>query len=54
MFIGDCSLSMLDFVDWLGPRQGVVAIFCVFALVFGLLTSLYTSCVLWCALFGAF
>ena len=32
---GDRSLSMVDFVEWLGSNLGVVAVFCIQALVFG-------------------
>ena len=31
LYIEDESMSLLDFVDWLGSPKGVVAYFCVFA-----------------------
>ena len=45
--IGECSLSMLDFMDWLGSKKGMIAVFFLFShAFFGLLASLYTSRIL--------
>ena len=34
VFIGDCPLSMLDFVDWLGSRCNTIVVFVFLGLFF--------------------
>ena len=50
MYVVERLMFIVDFIDWLGRFEGSSGF--LFPLPFFFWLPLYTSCVLWCALFG--